>query len=488
MLALCLALAGGPAWAQGEDPSLSQALDRNRAELERIEADLQKGSDRSGKLRSQAQEIASELSGLRAVLVEATDAAQRLERELTELQATLRGLEAQTAVRETELAARREQMAQLLAALQRLARVPTEALLAKPDLPNRTVRSALVLRSLLPRIKDKADEIAKAVSDLDALRDSTARRRNEVEQARADLSLREREISAMVQRREELYASTRQSASAEEVRAKELADKAQDLRELLASIQTQQQENHDRVEAEEETRARLLVEEAAAEEAARAELRRKLGRIADLRPPPLPPQRSGGAGDSATLATAEADAPDVPGRMASLAGIPGDGSPGDGSEDAMAAVPTSVTLGHLPVPPTPPARSDGAFRMPVEGRVTLEFGADDEVGLPSAGVMLASRAGAPVVAPMGGEVVFTGPFRGYGLVVIIKHSESDYSTLARVGRITTTVGRKVLAGEPVATVASDGAASLDLYYELRRNGDPINPQKVIAAAADKRQG
>jgi murein hydrolase activator len=75
-------------------------------------------------------------------------------------------------------------------------------------------------------------------------------------------------------------------------------------------------------------------------------------------------------------------------------------------------------------------------------------------------------------------VVFAGPFRGYGQLLIIEHSEGYHSLMAGMGRIDTSVGARVLAGEPIGAMAEDGTPSL--YVELRRDGQPINPLPWLA--------
>ena len=91
-----------------------------------------------------------------------------------------------------------------------------------------------------------------------------------------------------------------------------------------------------------------------------------------------------------------------------------------------------------------------------------------------------------MVAPFDGTVAFAGPFRGYGQLLIIEHSEGYHTLLAGMGRIDTVVGSRVLAGEPVGVMDNEGAPSL--YVELRRDGQPINPLPWLADRAGKSSG
>ncbi len=128
----------------------------------------------------------------------------------------------------------------------------------------------------------------------------------------------------------------------------------------------------------------------------------------------------------------------------------------------------------------------GRMTPPAAGHPIRGFGDADPTGAPSQGLTLAMNPGGVVVAPEAGTVRFAGPFRGYGLLVIVDHGDGRHSLLAGLGRIDTRIGAQVLAGEPLGrakeTRALDSAASApELYFELRRNGEPIDPAPILAA-------
>ena len=73
-------------------------------------------------------------------------------------------------------------------------------------------------------------------------------------------------------------------------------------------------------------------------------------------------------------------------------------------------------------------------------------------------------------------MVFAGPFRGYGQILIIGHGDGYHSLLAGLDRIDSSVGQWLVAGEPVGTMP-DGAGKPRLYLELRHDNQPINPRR-----------
>ena len=84
--------------------------------------------------------------------------------------------------------------------------------------------------------------------------------------------------------------------------------------------------------------------------------------------------------------------------------------------------------------------------------------------------------------------MFAGPFRGYGQLLIIEHGGGYHVLLAGLSRVDGTVGDEVLEGEPVGVMGSPPGLKPKLYFELRRNGRPVNPLPWLAARKDKVSG
>ncbi len=140
-------------------------------------------------------------------------------------------------------------------------------------------------------------------------------------------------------------------------------------------------------------------------------------------------------------------------------------------------------------PPPQGVRSfpaDGAVTMPVQGRLMERYGQATAFGGTSKGLSFATREAAQVVAPYDGRIMFAGPFRGYGQILIIEHRGGYHTLLAGLQRVDGQVGQWVLAGEPVGVMGSEGTPTL--YVELRRSGQPINPLPWFAADTNKVRG
>ncbi|NKB58145.1 MAG: peptidoglycan DD-metalloendopeptidase family protein [Alphaproteobacteria bacterium] len=130
----------------------------------------------------------------------------------------------------------------------------------------------------------------------------------------------------------------------------------------------------------------------------------------------------------------------------------------------------------------------GPLTLPVRGRLVGRYGESTNFGNTAKGIRLETRFDAQVVAPFDGKVVFAGPFRNYGQILIIEHRGGYHTLLAGLARIDAVVGQWLLAGEPLGAMATRKTEKPVLYVELRRNGQPINPLPWITAEKQRVRG
>ncbi len=132
----------------------------------------------------------------------------------------------------------------------------------------------------------------------------------------------------------------------------------------------------------------------------------------------------------------------------------------------------------------------GRVPIPVNGVKLKEFGSPDGVGGAEKGVSIATRAGAQVTAPADGWVVYAGPFRSYGQLLILDAGNGYHILLAGMDRISVDLGQFVLTGEPVAVmgngshiaaILATGSSQPVLYVEFRKDGTPVDPGPWWAA-------
>ena len=164
------------------------------------------------------------------------------------------------------------------------------------------------------------------------------------------------------------------------------------------------------------------------------------------------------AGDIGSLLGQLEDAGARRDRLARLAGpVP---RPGSVSGDA----PRTGLFG-LGTPAQP------AYRLPVIGRVVQGFGEVSSEGTRSRGLLIASSPGAQIVAPARGRIVYAGPFRTYGRIVIVDHGGGWTSLVTDLLTVSTRVGDEVEQGSPIGRAGTDRPR---IGIELRRAGQPID--------------
>jgi len=122
---------------------------------------------------------------------------------------------------------------------------------------------------------------------------------------------------------------------------------------------------------------------------------------------------------------------------------------------------------------------------PVRGTLVIRFGEPGPDGSISQGVVFETLPEAQIVAPHDGQIVFRGPFRGYGEILIMEHRGGYHTLLAGLGRVDVVVGQWLLTGEPVGITESPKDGKARLYVELRRNGRPIDPWPWLEARISK---
>jgi septal ring factor EnvC (AmiA/AmiB activator) len=126
----------------------------------------------------------------------------------------------------------------------------------------------------------------------------------------------------------------------------------------------------------------------------------------------------------------------------------------------------------------------GQLTAPVAGSVVRGYGDVGESGA-ATGISYQAAPSARVVSPCGGRIVFAGPFRSFGLLLIVDCGGGTHVVLAGFERLDGQVGQSVPVGEPVGVMPGWDAANAVrrplLYIEVRRDGVAVNPAPFLRA-------
>lgn len=180
----------------------------------------------------------------------------------------------------------------------------------------------------------------------------------------------------------------------------------------------------------------------------------------------------------------------APGTVEQGAGSAGAGAGVASAPSVPATVPTPVPV--VPAPPPPAVRpapviskqpESGAFEggvvdvwlWPTAGPVTRGYSESVHKGIDIGGAR-----GDRIVAVAAGKVVYGGTgIVGYGEMLIIKHNEEYLSAYGHNDRLLVAEGETVTAGQIIAEKGSSGTDTVKLHFEIRREGKPIDPQRVL---------
>ncbi len=466
---LVVLLAVQPVWAE-DTPDIR---------LKQVEQQLEKSRGEREENQRKAREAADELAHIRVGMVAAARAAQESEDQLSGLESQLADLTATEKAKSEALGRRSGQMTRVLTALQRLAWRPTEALLAQPQSPADTVRSAILLRAAVPEIERSVKTLRDDIDAVAVLRAGIGEQKKRIAQSTQVLDAEHNRMKDLYDRKAQIETAAEAATAEVDQRMKQLAAEADDLRDLLKRLDEERQRRlaeaaakaaAERAAREAEIAARQAAREAeiAAQKAAReAELAAKRAEQENRERE----QAQARAAREAELAAAKAA------REKEIEAEKASRDAEQATRAAAAAKPAALAPG------TPFGTARGRMPPPARGRIVTAFGQEKEGGLIAKGMDIQTRKDAQVIAPADGQVAFAGSFRGYGLLLIIEHAEGYHTLLAGMTRIDVAVGQRLGSGEPVGVMGPDDKPVL--YVELRRNGQPIDPAPWFSAQGGK---
>lgn len=412
-----------------------------KQKLEHIGGDLKAERERMERLSRDIANLRQNRSELNRQLVDTAKKVQQLEEKISAGEKRFGEFEQTAEKIRISLKSRQNIIAELLSALQRMGRNPPPALLVEPENALKAVRSAILLGAVLPEFTEEANFLARELEDLVRLRKLMAAEIAQLKAQAADIrASREKLGLLLVTRQKEQLESEDELARSQE-RAEKLASEVTSLKELIERSE------------KEIAGARRAAEEAAAADASK--LMEKDGiaaeaeKIEELREARNPQNR--------TLAALT-----NPGRLAP-------------------AISFDKAKGLLP--------------LPVSGEALRRFGEKDRYGAQTRGLLLNTRKQAVVTAPTDGWVAYAGPFRAYGLIVIINAGSGYHILLAGLEQSSVKIGQFVLAGEPVGQMGDQSRAAATavdmasdqpvLYVEFRKNGTVIDPTPWWATTNQK---
>lgn len=129
--------------------------------------------------------------------------------------------------------------------------------------------------------------------------------------------------------------------------------------------------------------------------------------------------------------------------------------------------------------PELPAEPSPRWQWPATGSVAVEFGMRPGTGT---GILIGGSEGDPIRAAAAGQVVYSGSgLIGYGQLIILRHNDTYLSAYGHNATLLVKEGDSVKQGQRIATMGEGPGREPRLHFEIRRNGQPIDPRQFLPA-------
>lgn len=424
--------------------SIVNTKQANEIELERVRETMRKTSERQQALRKEIENLDQDVAAINRALIETSKSGQDLETKVSAVEAELAQLNEDRDKLRLSLQAKSAVLSEVLGALQRMGRKPPPAILIRPEDAISSLRSAIVLGSVVPHIRSETDIL---LVEMQALTQTTRKIEAQnlaLTDALNNLAEDETRLSLLIEEKNQLVSKSREDLETEQQTAARLAEKATSLEELIRKLETQIASAAAAAQAAQEADVRRRERE----EQRLAEARKKLSKLKD----------------STKIATS---------------------SSFDTKNSDTARIEPAIAF----------SKARGELPLPVSGVELYRYGSQNAVGERNTNLAFATRPNARVRSPADGWVVYAGPFRSYGQLLILNAGEGYHVVLSGMSQINVETGRFVLAGEPVGRMGTTrvaGSIPLELgsnrpvlYVEFRKDGKPFDPSPWWSAGVDK---
>jgi murein hydrolase activator len=376
-------------------------------------------------------------SELNAKLVETAMLIQAREQEVLDGETRLDELKLRRRSQLVRFDSQRGELSQMLAAMQRLGRQPPALLLVRSQAAIEHVRGAALLGTVIKGVEKEAVVLRQELAEIDELEAIMTEEHEQHIVRLGELQEEQKSLADLLAEQKGEQTALLGAAAAKAEAMAALARGARDAGELLSRLEKTQSQEN------------------------------KPG--AQPRPRPQP--------EASIPAAMEAETQDFAMLSPEMPALPGSS------------------------PPELFSAAQGLLAMPARGKIVATFGATDNAGGKRRGISIRTRESAEVVAPFSGKVVFAGPFRTYGQLLILEAGEGYHILLSGLSVVHSVAGQSVAQGQPIGrmgtgpkgdTIAQSASGKesdlRDLYVEFRKDGKPFNPMPWLKSSEKKVSG
>ncbi|USG61692.1 peptidoglycan DD-metalloendopeptidase family protein [Sneathiella marina] len=426
-------------------PTISIA-NTTQDDLKALQKALASSSNRNETFTRQLNNLDAEIIGLKAKLVTAAKTLTSLDQNLVDVEQRLADIKQVEDDTLDDLSKRNEELAATLSALVNLSRQPEGTIIGNPTGLIDSLRTSALLRNIIPTLKDDADQLAQQLKALENLRADYSREKAEFENLRKIRLIEQKSLDQLIAAKKSAQSKLAGVRNKEQKRLNELTANVRSTTALMEKLA----QDRRKAKAAEEKR---LQQEISRKEAELKKQREKADALAKAEKQQTP--------EAAVAASEPVE-----------------------KKQVIKEKPVQVARAGIG---KRFREAKGTLPLPVGGRIVSNYNESKKAGQQK-GIVIESRPEAAVISPFDGQIAFAGPFRHYGLLLIIDHGDGFHTLLAGLGSIEGAVGQLLLAGEPVGQMKKSSKEKPKLYMELRSKGSPINPGPWLMANNRKVSG
>ncbi|MER9477602.1 hypothetical protein NKI60_35250, partial [Mesorhizobium sp. M0520] len=204
--------------------------DQSRAEYEKVSKEITLSSERLAKLAADIAAVKKDHASITAALIQSAMTEQKLGQDIEDIGGKLEGLKAQGQKIRASLAARRDVLAEVLGALQRMGLNPPPAILVKPEDALSSVRSAILLGAVVPELRHQTDMLLADLKEQSRVTASIEAERARLTAAVGEQAAEKKRRGMLLEAKQKLAADTQTALAAEKQRSATLAAKAGSLK------------------------------------------------------------------------------------------------------------------------------------------------------------------------------------------------------------------------------------------------------------------
>jgi septal ring factor EnvC (AmiA/AmiB activator) len=233
-------------------------IPEKKANLNDINRQLDQSKAQEKELKNKVDSAKKDIKKTKQSLIKLADSIQDKEKNLSELESKIKTLEDEKSDIISRLEKDYGSISDLILAIERIERVPTQALIARPGAPHKTAQSALLLKSIIPGLKARADILKEDLDKLNSIEETLIQEKKNLDEGLLKLDREHNKIASLLTKRETIYKQTNKEYKQQKQAVEQIANEAKTLKELIDKVEKENAKRKASLTSQKRNRRALL--------------------------------------------------------------------------------------------------------------------------------------------------------------------------------------------------------------------------------------